>query len=61
MNESACRQSSCGRFEELKTPSPDEGTNAVIRKDRRLAKFIGVDDRGILLDVDDPVSHRTLK
>ncbi len=48
-------------FEELKKVSPDEGANAVIRKYRHLTKFIEVDDRGILLDVDDPETYRTLK
>jgi molybdenum cofactor cytidylyltransferase len=47
-------------FEELKTLSPDEGANAVIRKYRHLTKFIEVDDRGILLDVDDPEAYRGL-
>ncbi len=48
-------------FEQLKKLSPDEGANAVIRKYRHLTKFIEVDDRGILLDVDDPETYRSLK
>ncbi len=47
-------------FEELKRLGPAEGANAVIRKYRDTTQFVPVDDRGVLLDVDDPKSYREL-
>jgi molybdenum cofactor cytidylyltransferase len=39
---------------------PAEGANTVIRKYRDATHFIEVNDRGILLDVDDPETYRQL-
>ncbi len=45
---------------ELLTLAPDEGANTVVRKYRDATQFVEVEDRGILLDVDDPETYRQL-
>lgn len=47
-------------FAELLALAPDQGANTVIRKYRNATQFVDVDDRGILLDVDDPETYRRL-
>lgn len=49
-----------GLFDELLRLGPDEGANVVIRKYRAATQFVEVDDRGILLDVDDAGAYRQL-
>jgi len=48
-------------FEELLDCSPAEGANTVIRKYREATRYVEVEDRGILLDVDDPETYRCLE
>jgi molybdenum cofactor cytidylyltransferase len=48
-------------FSELLALRPNEGANNVIRKYRDATQFVEVDDRGILLDVDDPETYRRLE
>lgn len=48
-------------FKELKDLPPDHGANEVIRKYDGKTQFVGVDDPGILNDVDDPDSYRNLQ
>ncbi len=40
---------------------PVEGANTVIRKYRDRTQFVEVDDRGVLLDIDDPETYRQLE
>jgi len=47
-------------FPELLALGPDEGANTVVRRYRDAAQFVEVDDRGILLDVDDPETYKRL-
>ena len=47
-------------FEELLSLGREVGANTVVRKHREATKFVEVDDPGILLDIDDPVSYRRL-
>ncbi len=47
-------------FAELKTLSPGEGANTVVRRYRQATEFVEVQDPGILLDVDDPETYRQL-
>ena len=47
-------------FEELLRLSPEEAANAVIRKHRPETNWVEVEDRGILLDIDDPESYQLL-
>lgn len=47
-------------FKNLLDLSPQEGANTVIRKYRDATQFVAVEERGILLDVDDPESYRQL-
>ena len=44
-------------FAELLALGPDEGANSVVRKYHGTTHFVEVDDRGILLDVDDPQAY----
>ena len=48
-------------FKELLDLSPDEGANTVVRKYRDATQFVELDDRGILLDVDDAETYRRLQ
>jgi len=48
-------------FEELKNLAPGEGANTVIRRHREAAKFVEVNDRGVLLDIDDSEAYRRLE
>jgi len=45
-------------FEELKSLSPDEGANTVIRKHHDATTLVEVGDKGILIDVDNPDVYR---
>ena len=45
-------------FPELLSLGHDQGANAVIRDYRNQTLFVEVDDKGILLDVDDPETYR---
>ncbi len=47
-------------FAELLALSPDEGANSVVRKYRDTTQFVQVEEAGILVDVDDPVTYREL-
>jgi CTP:molybdopterin cytidylyltransferase MocA len=47
-------------FDELARLSPEEGANAVIRKHRPETHCVEVEDRGILLDIDDAESYQRL-
>ena len=47
-------------FDELLGLSPEAGANSVIRKYREATQFVEVGDAGILLDVDDPATYRSL-
>jgi molybdenum cofactor cytidylyltransferase len=47
-------------FPELLALRPNEGANTVIRKYPAAAQFVEVDDRGILLDVDDAETYKRL-
>src|SRR5256712_10533494 len=47
-------------FDELLGLSPEAGANSIIRKYRDATQFVEVGDAGILLDVDDPETYRTL-
>src|SRR5205823_464929 len=47
-------------FDELLGLSPEAGANTVIRKYRNATQFVEVGDAGILLDVDDPETYRSL-
>jgi molybdenum cofactor cytidylyltransferase len=48
-------------FPELLGLNPQEGAHIVVRKYRNATQFVEVEDRGILLDVDDPETYRLLK
>lgn len=48
-------------LEELKDLGSDEGANGPIRGHRDDTQFVEVDDGGILLDIDDPETYRSLK
>jgi molybdenum cofactor cytidylyltransferase len=48
-------------FPEILRLAPGTGANTVIRKYRDATQFAAVDDRGILLDVDDPETYRQLE
>jgi molybdenum cofactor cytidylyltransferase len=50
-----------GLFRELLEVSPDQGANSVFRRYRDTTQFVQVEERGILLDVDDPKSYRQLQ
>ena len=47
-------------FDELLGFNPEAGANSVIRKYRDATQFVEVGDAGILLDVDDPETYRSL-
>ena len=47
-------------FDELLGLGPEAGANSVIRKYRDATQFVEVGDAGILLDVDDPATYRSL-
>ena len=47
-------------FDELLALTPEAGANSVIRKHRDATQFVDVGDPGILLDVDDPETYRSL-
>ncbi len=47
-------------FEELERLTAEEGANAVIHQYREATKFVEVNDRGIVLDVDDPETYSSL-
>jgi molybdenum cofactor cytidylyltransferase len=47
-------------FDELLGLSPEAGANSVIRKYREATQFVEVGDAGILVDVDDPETYRSL-
>ena len=47
-------------FDELLGLTRDAGADSVVRKYRPVAKFVEVDDEGVILDVDDPESYRRL-
>jgi molybdenum cofactor cytidylyltransferase len=51
----------CALFSELLALGPDEAANGVIRKYRDATEFVAVEDRGILLDVDDPGAYKNLE
>lgn len=48
-------------FPELLALSLGEGANTVIRKYSDATQFVEIDDRGILLDVDDPETYERLE
>lgn len=48
-------------FSELLVLRPDEGANTVVRNYRAATQFVEVDDRGILLDVDEPETYECLE
>lgn len=48
-------------FPELLSLGPVEGANTVIHKYRDAARFLEVEDPGILFDVDDPETYRRLE
>jgi molybdenum cofactor cytidylyltransferase len=48
-------------FPELRALLPAEGANTVIRKYRDATEFVEVDDRGILIDVDEPHTYEGLE
>jgi molybdenum cofactor cytidylyltransferase len=48
-------------FDELKSLGPDAGANTVVHRYQAAAQFVEVNDRGVLLDIDDPESYRRLK
>jgi CTP:molybdopterin cytidylyltransferase MocA len=48
-------------FKELLELSPKEGANSIFRKYRDATQFVEVEERGILLDVDDTESYRRLQ
>lgn len=48
-------------FKELLDCSASEGANSVIRKHRQATEFVEVEDRAILLDVDDPETYRQVQ
>jgi molybdenum cofactor cytidylyltransferase len=48
-------------FPELLALRPNEGANTIIHKYRAATQFVEVDDRGILLDVDDPDTYERLE
>lgn len=47
-------------FQELQSLGPETGADTIMRKHREATEFVEVEDRGILLDIDDPVSYRRL-
>jgi molybdenum cofactor cytidylyltransferase len=47
-------------FEELDSLGPGVGGNTVVRKYQSATQFVEVDDRGVLLDIDDPELYRRL-
>jgi molybdenum cofactor cytidylyltransferase len=47
-------------FAEILALPPDGAANSVIRKYRDATQFVEVEDRGILLDVDDPETYERL-
>src|SRR5436190_22464081 len=47
-------------FDELLGLNPEAGANSIIRKYRNATQFVEVGDAGILLDVDDPATYRSL-
>lgn len=48
-------------FPELRALLPVEGANTVIRKYREATEFVEVDNRGILIDVDEPRTYEGLE
>jgi molybdenum cofactor cytidylyltransferase len=48
-------------FSEILALPPDKGANTVIRKYRDATRFVEVEDRGILLDVDSPEAYKSLE
>ena len=48
-------------FVELQALLPSEGANTVIRKYRDTAELVEVNDRGILIDVDEPRTYERLE
>jgi molybdenum cofactor cytidylyltransferase len=48
-------------FPELLSLAPGAGANTVIREYRDATQFVEVEDRGILLDVDDPETYERLR
>ena len=51
----------CALFPELLALGPDEAANTVIRKYHDATQFVEVADRGILLDVDNPDTYKSLE
>ncbi|HLW78080.1 MAG TPA: nucleotidyltransferase family protein [Terriglobia bacterium] len=47
-------------FEEMLGLTPDQGANLVVRKYRDATELVAVDDPGVLTDIDDPQSYRSL-
>jgi molybdenum cofactor cytidylyltransferase len=48
-------------FPEFLALGPDEAANTVVRKYHDATQFVEVEDRGILLDVDNPDTYRSLE
>lgn len=48
-------------FAEILALGPGEGANTVIRRRHDATKFVEVEDRGVLLDIDDPETYRRLQ
>ena len=48
-------------FEELRSLGASEGANTAIRNHQAATAFVEVDDPGILTDIDDPESYRSLR
>jgi CTP:molybdopterin cytidylyltransferase MocA len=48
-------------FPELLSLGPDEGANLVARRYRDATRFIEVEDKGVLLDVDEPADYPQLQ